>query len=61
MKHTHRNRVRLFILDQLFQDDMRLKLADLSRDYDMDDFEVMEFYENEVERITKLFNYPECS
>jgi len=49
MKHTHRNRVRLFILDQLFQDDVRLKLADLSRDYDMDDFEVMEFYENEVE------------
>jgi len=27
----------------------------------MNDFEVMEFYENEVERIAKLFNYPECS
>jgi hypothetical protein len=60
MKLAHKDKVRLFILDQLDKvDDLRLKLDDLSDEHGMDSFEVMEFYENEMWRIKKLFNYPQ--
>jgi hypothetical protein len=60
MKLAHKDKVRLFILDQLDKvDDLRLKLDDLSDEHGMDSFEVMEFYENELWRIKKLFNYPQ--
>jgi hypothetical protein len=50
----------LFILSQLQEiDNLRLKLHDLSEAHEMDSFEVMDFYENEVWRIKKLFNYPQ--
>jgi hypothetical protein len=59
MKKAHKDEVRCFIINQLYDiDDLRLKLDGLADTYDMDSFEVMEFYENEVERINKLFNYP---
>ena len=59
LKKSHKDEVRLFILRQLQElDDLRDKLDVLAFTYDMDSFEVMEFYENEVARIEKLFNYP---
>jgi hypothetical protein len=60
MKLAHKDKVRLFILDQLNKvADLRMKLDDLSDEHEMDSFEVMEFYENELDRIRKLFNYPQ--
>jgi hypothetical protein len=59
MKNTQKNEVRLFILTQLWEtDDLRWKLDELADTYDIDSLEAMEFFENEVERINKLFNYP---
>ena len=59
MKKSQKNEVRLFILTQLWElDDLRWKLDGLADTYDMDPLEAMEFYEQEVERINKLFNYP---
>ena len=59
MKQSQKNEVRLFILTQLWEtDDLRWKLDELADTYDIDSLEAMEFFENEVERINKLFNYP---
>lgn len=62
LKKSHKDAVRMFILRQLQEADaLRDKLDVLSFTYDMDSFEAMEFYENEVARIEKLFNYPSAS
>ena len=62
LKRSHKDEVRLFILRQLQEaDDLRDKLDVLAFTFDMDSFEAMEFYENEVARIEKLFNYPLAS
>jgi hypothetical protein len=37
---------------------LRWKLDKVSDTYDIEPLEAMEFFENEVERINKLFNYP---
>ena len=59
MKNTHKQEVRLFILTQLKEiNDLRWKLSELAEDNGIDHLEAMEFFENEVERINKLFNYP---
>lgn len=59
MKQSQKNEVRLFILTQLWEiDDLRWKLGVLANTYEIDELEAMEFFENEVERINKLFNYP---
>ena len=59
MRQSQKNEVRLFILTQLWEtDDLRWKLDELADTYDIDSLEAMEFFENEVERINKLFNYP---
>jgi hypothetical protein len=59
MKKSHKDEVRLFILTQLREiNDLRWKLSELAEDNDIESLEVMEFYEQEVERINKLFNYP---
>ena len=39
-------------------DDLRWKLDEVADTYDIDSLEAMEFFEQEVERINKLFNYP---
>jgi hypothetical protein len=39
-------------------DDLRWKLDGIADTYDIDPLEAIEFFENEVERINKLFNYP---
>ena len=59
MKQSQKNEVRLFILTQLLEmDELRWKLDELADTYDIDPLETMEFFEREVERINKLFNYP---
>ena len=59
MKQSKKNEVRLFILTQLLEmDELRWKLLGLADTYDIDPLETMEFFEKEVERINKLFNYP---
>ena len=59
IKHSQKNEVRLFILTQLLEmDELRWKLDGLADTYDIDPLETMEFFEKEVERINKLFNYP---
>lgn len=59
MKQSQKNEIRLFILTQLLEmDDLRWKLDEVADTYDIDSFEAMEFFEQEVERINKLFNYP---
>jgi hypothetical protein len=39
-------------------DDLRWKLSELAEDNGIDPLEAMEFFESEVGRINKLFNYP---
>jgi hypothetical protein len=59
MKQSQKHEVRLFILTQLREmDDLRWKLDELADIYDIEPLEAMVFFENEVERINKLFNYP---
>jgi hypothetical protein len=59
MKNTQKHKVRLFILIQLREmNDLRWKLSELAEDNGIESLEAMEFFENEVERINKLFNYP---
>ena len=59
MKQSQKNEVRLFILTQLLEmDELRWKLDGLADTYDIDPLETMEFFEKEVERVNKLFNYP---
>lgn len=60
MKQSQKDKVRLFIINQLRElNDLRLKLDELADTYDIEPLEAMEFFENEVERINKLFNFPE--
>ena len=59
MKKSQKEEVRLFIINQLFElDNLRLKLDELANTHNIDPFETIEFYEQEVDRINKLFNYP---
>jgi hypothetical protein len=59
MKQSQKDKVRLFIINQLHElNDLRLKLDELADTYEIEPLEAMEFFENEVERINKLFNYP---
>ena len=59
MKQSQKDQIRSFIIHQLYElDDLRLKLDDLANTHSIDTFETVEFYEQEVERINKLFNYP---
>jgi len=59
MKKSHKDEVRCFIINQLYAiDDLRWKLDELADTYDMDPLETIEFFEQEVERINKFFNYP---
>ena len=59
MKQSQKDKVRLFIINQLYElNDLRMKLDELADTYEIEPSEAMEFFENEVERINKLFNYP---
>jgi hypothetical protein len=59
MKQSQKHEIRLFILTQLWEmNNLRWKLDKVAGTYDIEPLEAMEFFENEVERINKLFNYP---
>jgi hypothetical protein len=56
---THKIKVRLFILRQLYESErVRNRLNLLASAHGMDSLEAMEFYENELARIDQLFNWP---
>jgi hypothetical protein len=60
MKLSHKNEIRLYLLQLLTENqDVRWQLSELAEDEGMDSVEAMEFFEHEVSRINKLFNYPE--
>ena len=58
MNKAQKDQIRLFIVSELSDGDVRLRLDAIAQDCNCYPFEAMEFYENEVERINKLFNYP---
>ena len=64
MKNSHKQSVRVFIMELLKDDDIRYRLnswahSEMDKGLELDKFEAMEFYEKEVERINKMFYYPE--
>jgi DNA integrity scanning protein DisA with diadenylate cyclase activity len=60
MKKSQKNEIRLYILQLLTENqNVRWQISELAEDNDMDSLEAMEFFEQEVERINKMFNYPE--
>jgi DNA integrity scanning protein DisA with diadenylate cyclase activity len=60
MKKSQKNQIRLYILQLLTENqNVRWQISELAEDNDMDSLEAMEFFEQEVERINKMFNYPE--
>ena len=64
VKHSHKQSIRAFIMEILHDENIRYRLLDWEdsekdRGLDLDNFEAMEFYEKETERINKMFFYPE--
>ena len=60
MNKKQKDLIRLFIIERLCAEDSALLLNELCYDEDIDDmFGAREFFEAQVERINKLFNYPE--
>lgn len=65
MKTSHKQFIRAFIVELLSDEDVRHRLDALSDSVklrtgeDLDPFAAIQFYEQEVSRIEKLFNYPE--
>jgi len=57
MKTQDKQAVRAFILELLYDEDVRYRLDGI-QGLIADPFEVMQFYEQEVERINKMFCYP---
>ena len=59
MKKNQKDKIRLWILTELYGiDELRRKLDEFANAHDIDSLETMEFFEQEVERINKLFCYP---
>ena len=64
MKNSHKQSIRVFIMELLKDDDIRYRLdswehSERDKGLEINSFEAMEFYEKEVERINKMFFYPE--
>ena len=67
MKTSHKQYIRCLIMEVLYDEDIRYRM-DLFLDSveqrtgdAIDQFEAMQFYEQEVERINKMFYYPQQS
>ncbi len=60
MKLEHKRALRCFILEKL-KEVTSLELADLAERSDSHPFEMTEQFDIELERIEKLFNYPNYS
>ena len=65
MKKSHKQHIRAFILELLYDEDIRYRMSEFldrvekSTGENVDDFEAMEFYEQEVQRINRHFYFPE--
>jgi hypothetical protein len=64
VKHSHKQSIRVFIMEILHDENIRYRLltwedSEKDKGLDLDSFEAIEFYEKEVERINKMFFYPE--
>jgi hypothetical protein len=64
MKNSHKQSIRAFIMELLYDEDIRYRLlswenSEKDKGLELNSFEAMEFYENEVERINKMFFYPQ--
>lgn len=60
MKKSQKDKIRLFILNRLYDEGTQVMLNELCYDEGIEDlFGAREFFEEQVERINKLFNYPE--
>lgn len=67
MKTLHKQYIRSLIMEVLYDDDIRYRMNGFLDDVktrtgeDIDEFEAMEAYEQEIERINKMFCYPQQS
>ena len=64
MKNSDKQSIRAFIMELLKDTDVRYRLnswahSEIDKGLELNNLEVMEFYEKEVERINKMFCYPE--
>ena len=64
MKNSHKQSIRAFIMELLHDEDIRYRLSswehsERDKGLELNSFEAMEFYENEVNRIDKMFFYPQ--
>jgi hypothetical protein len=64
MKNSHKQSIRVFIMELLYSEDIRDRLfswehSEKDKGLELNSFEAMEFYEKEVDRIDKMFFYPQ--
>jgi hypothetical protein len=64
MKNSHKQSIRAFIMELLHDENIRYRLSswehsERDKGLELNSFEAMEFYENEVNRIDKMFSYPQ--
>lgn len=64
MKNSHKQSIRVFIMELLYSEDIRDRLfswerSEKDKGLELNSFEAMEFYEKEVDRINKMFFYPQ--
>jgi len=64
MKNSHKQSIRVFIMELLYSEDIRDQLfpwerSEKDKGLELNSFEAMEFYEKEVDRINKMFFYPQ--
>ena len=60
MKFEHKRAIRCFILEKLGEV-ARFDLSELAEQHDCHPFDITEQFEVEINRIEKLFNYPNYS
>ena len=60
MNKNQKDQIRQFIIERLYEESTHVLLNEVCYDCDIDDlFAAREFFEEQVERINKLFNYPQ--
>lgn len=55
MKRQHKTEIRKFLYERLFDEGLRWDLADMCEKAGIDEFEAIETYEQEADRIRKMF------
>jgi hypothetical protein len=55
MKRQHKTEIRKFLYERLFDEGLRWDLADMCEQAGIDEFEAIETYEQEADRIRKMF------